>query len=250
MITPQEYVDRFGRNMPKEMWVHGLDLLQHCMQGDISKTFFKDRNDHKEMLWEVQSELEKHSQVEKENLNKVLEDGLRSQNKWRKFDDFSGDLEIDRYLADKSGNSPLFNNYKKDKKFKPAMNILLDMEIPYCERGGPEMIKRHKEIYELTVQAWNEGRPCRVIACGRFEISEQPKYITLFVVLKDFSEPIFSGIWGAFKTNSSTNSFLNVAMDYWIGTSHWGNGCSMDMRASEYFQENEVKIVKAKRIHP
>lgn len=249
MITPQEYVDRFNDKPPDTMWVHGLDLLQHCLQGDRTKTFWRDTKHHKKYLWEVQEELERHSNVEKENLNKVLEDGLRQQTKWKRVDDYSGDLDIDMYLGDRSGDSPMFNSYTKEKRFRPAMNILMDCEIPWGERGGSEMIRRHKRVYELTVQAVNEGRPCRVIAASRFQIDEMPR-MTLFIVVKDFSEPIFSGIWGAFKTNASTNSFLNVIMDYWIGTSDFGNGSAVGFSASEYFTENEVTIVDAKRITP
>jgi hypothetical protein len=248
MLTPKEYLDRFqGKALPKVVWMNGLELVEHVMAGDWKQTIHGDPNAHREHLYEVQSEMEAHAK-DPDKLEEIMREGLQKKNRWKRFDDYSGDLDLDRYMQTRVGMNPVFDNFSKVKTHRPAMNILLDVAIPWMERGDRDMKARHEEVYKLTVQCQNENRPCRVIAANCISIPEAPRNIVFFTIIKDFRDPIFKGIWGAYKTNTAANSMLNVLADYFIGTSSSCNGCSEDINVLDHFQEGEVVLVKSKRL--
>ena len=250
MLTPAEYLRRFDAP-PRTIWVHGLELLAHILRGDATQTFYRDPDHERRYLLELQEAMEASCAPQNDQLNRVMEGGLRRHRRWRRFDDYTGDLDVGRYISWRPGDDPrLFNNYENCRRLLPSMNILLDMAIPYVERGLGEMAQRHQEVYELALQAANENRPCRVVACWSVKIRELREPLNLFVVVKDFGDPLFGGIWGALRTNATTNSLLNAIMDYFIGTSSGGNGHSTTLTASEHFTDGEVRIVRAKRIVP
>jgi len=248
MMTCREYLDYF-KSPPEEIHVHGLDLLSHCLQGDTTQTWYKDNFPQKGMLHELQEEMEKHCQ--EDSLNRVLEDTLTQKDKWIRFDSVDGELDVDRFIENQNnGNfdTPMFDEYRKEKRPKPAMTLIMDCAIPFGERPYNDMARRHKEVYTLAVQAFMEGRPCRVIACWGVRYREDPKQRRFFITIKDFNEPIFSGMWGAFKTNRSTNSFLNVMMDYFIGTAQGSNGTPTDWRITEFIPREECELIDPKRL--
>lgn len=249
MMTCSEYLELFDR-APEEIHVHGLDLLNHCLQGDTEKTWYKDRDPQKRMMYELQEEMEKHAQ--NDELNKVLEDKLTQKDKWIRFDSIDGELDVDRFIENQNNGNfdiPMFDEYRKEKRPKPAMTLILDCAIPYMERSRPDMAKRHREVYTLAVQAFMEGRPCRVIAVFAVRYREDTKARRIFITIKDFNEPIFSGMWGAFKSNRATNSFLNVIMDYFIGTHSSGNGTPEDTQITNYIPREECELIDPKRLY-
>lgn len=249
MMTCKEYLENFVERPPEEIHVHGLDLLAHCLQGDVEQTWYKDRYPNKELLFELQDEMERHAH--EDELNKILEDKLTQKEKWVRFDSTDGDLDVDRFIENKNNGNfdvPMFDEYRKKKRPKPAMTLILDCAIPYGERSSKDMAKRHREVYTMAVQAFMEGRPCRVVAVWGVRYREDVKSRKFYITIKDFNEPIFSGMWGAFKTNASTNSLLNVIMDYFIGTHSGGNGTPIDMSISKYVTREECELIMPKRL--
>jgi hypothetical protein len=248
MMTCREYLDLFPGKPPEEMHVHGLDILQHILKGDTDDTFYKAKNDHKKYLFELQEELAKHS--DPEELNKVLADNMSKKDKWTRYDSTEGDLDVQRFINNKGNGDigPVFDDYQKIRKPKPAMTLILDCAIPHSERSLNEMKERHREVFTMAVQAFQEGRPCRIIALWCCDYEEEHVHRKFFVTIKDFNDPIFSGIWGAFKTNRSTNSFLNVMMDYFIGSEDSGNGSPSSLNVSRHMPEQEFTLIDPKRL--
>ena len=192
--------------------------------------------------------MEKHS--DPDELNKVLEDNLTKKDKWVRYDSTEGDLDVERFLSeDKTGAiGPVFDDYQKTKRPKPAMTIIMDVAIPHRERSLPDMTKRHKEVFTIATQAFMEGRPCRIIALWSVDYDDVAMARKFFITIKDFNEPIFSGIWGAFKNNKSTNNFLNVMMDYFVGAYDYCNGRPSTLHVSEYMMEQEYTLIDPKRL--
>ena len=248
MMTCREYLDLFPDKPPEEIHVHGLDLLNHILKGDPDDTFYKAQNDQKKYLWELQEELAKHS--DPEELNKVLSDNMTHKDKWTRYDSTEGDLDVERFINNQGNGDigPVFDDYRKVRKPKPAMTLIMDCAIPHIERSLPAMTARHKEIFTKAVQAFHEGRPCRIIALWTCRYEEEYKTRKFFITIKDFNDPIFSGIWGAFKTNRSTNSLLNVMMDYFVGSKDCGNGVPSNLKVTEYMPEQEFTLIDPKRL--
>ncbi len=96
-----------------------------------------------------------------------------------------------------------------------------------------------------------EDIPCRVICALGISIPERygQDPLKIYSVIKDYSDPIFPGIWGAIRNNADTNSFVNVIMDFMVGTRCGGNGTPTEIRVKEDFPEDEeVIILDAKRV--
>lgn len=249
MLTCREYLELFPDRPPEEIHVHGLDLLQHCLRGDVKETWYKDRSDKKTHLYELQEELEKHT--DNDELNNVLNDVLTQKPKWTRYDSEDGDLDIDRYIQTKDNpdGALIYDGFRKEMKPKPAMTLILDCAIPYMERSLGDMAHRHKLVYTLATQAYMEGRPCRVIATWGVKYTEESLARVFFITIKDFSEPMFSGMWGAFKNNRTTNCLLNVIMDYFIGTDDYGNGRPVDIGITQYIPRLECELIDPKRLY-
>ena len=247
MLTCKEYLEMFSKNPPAEIHVNGLDLLSHTLQGDMEQSWYKDPNGMRKHLFDLQEQMEEHS--DPALLDQVLIDNLTQKRKWIRYDSEDGDLDIERFLQNRNNDTLMFDNYWKENKLKPSMTLILDIAIPYGERRHATMESRHKKIYTMAVQAFQEGRPCRIIAlwgCAYPEISGATLF---FITIKDFNDPIFSGIWGAFKTNRSTNCFLNVVMDYFIGTGCAGNGSPIDITVTKFIPREEFELIDPKRLH-
>lgn len=247
MLTCEEYLDIFPDKPPEEIHVHGLDLLNHILQADQQQSWYKSNSPVKRHLLDLMEELEQHA--EHDELDQVLEDNLTQKDKWTRFDSEEGDIDVERFLEASGDHEHLvFDDYKKQKKPKTAMTLVMDCAIPYVERSLPDMAKRHKEVYTLAVQAYMEGRPCRVIAVFKVKYTEDERARVIFITIKDFSEPIFSGMWGAFTSNKSTNCLLNGIMDYFIGTHDYGNGSPRDCAITKFIPREECELIDPKRL--
>ena len=103
----------------------------------------------------------------------------------------------------------------------------------------------HQKAYGIALRAEADGVPCRVIAIHGLEIPEFTGVnAERWMIIKDFNDPIFPGIWGAFKNNATTNTFNNVCEDYLYGTSCPGNGGVRPVDVSKDFADEEVIILE------
>lgn len=244
-MTPEEHVAEFKRTkkMPHQLWCHCLDVMKYCLVGDKNKarTFYGGVADDSSDRHLVA--LSRGLDGKPKELNEFLsasENSLVPVKMWRRFDAEYGDLIIERYL---DGDERPFDDHRKVFVPKPALTLIFDMSANSCDRGGKEMAERHEFVYKHAVQANRDGRPCRVVAVTRIEMSEGEERFAF--ILKDYDDPIFPAIWAPFETNGNTNNFLNVVQDFFIGTRDWGNGRCVGYNVAEDFEgDGEVILVK------
>ena len=240
MITPEEYIER----KPKKFFMHILDLCPHILKGDYKLTAYKDSNPSQSAFRDFRRAMAE--KVDLDNLTEIYEEKYRKSWKWDAIKSDGGDLIIENYIA---REELCFEEWIKKEDKKPALTILMDASIPANERSGKSLKIRHEKIYKITAEAEGEGRPCRVIACLGVDIPEiQGDMMTAYFIIKDYDDPIFSGIWSALKDNRTGNDFANVVMDFLVGTKADGNGVPDIIYIGDDFEEDEVVIIKADRI--
>jgi hypothetical protein len=243
MLTPQDYI----REKPELIWMHGLDALKHCLKGDISQTAYKDKKPQAHHLGLLKEELGIHK-----NWDATFEE-VKETTFIRDFEIVEtpsdvGELDIDAYI---NHDELLFEECIKveQEDSSEAITIIMDMGIAGSERDGSEMVERHKKTYELCLKAEADDVPIRVIGAAKLLSDRPKKVIKIYLVIKDYEDPIFPAIWGAFKTNKSTNDFMNVFMDYMVGIHDSGNGAPVDLRVTDDIWEDEIILINPKRIH-
>lgn len=226
-------------------WIHSVDLLKHVLVGDRQNTMFNANtcSDANTCLNELRSELENHRK--KDNFANIMESSyIKKKKRVKEVFCEEGELDVDRYLD----NSPTpFVYYPYKKYYYPQETIVMDATIPHAHRGQNYMEERHEEIYKIACTSESEGRPCRVIAVDATKIPEfKDKPIIIFNVIKDFEDPIFPAIWGALKTNKSTNSLGVVIAAFFFGTKAPNCGRVVDIFIDDYIPRKELTLIKPK----
>jgi hypothetical protein len=240
MYTPEEHIQEYKRTrqFPVVLWCHALDVLKHCLTGDTNNTFFRDPHASDHNLAALSRRLDGLPK-ESESLMEARFNCETQERKWRRFDCEYGDLVTERLL---DGDERPFDDYRKVNIPKPATTLIIDMSVNSCDRGGNQMAERHKQVYNYAVKANQEGRACRVVAVAKINQSENTEKLAF--VLKDYDDPIFPAIWAALESNASTNDFLNVVQDYFIGTKSAGNGSCVSYNVFEDFSDSEVILIE------
>lgn len=245
LLSPKEWLQKDPTTFDG-VWMYGLDILDHCLQEETFDTFWKcsevSRN-HARTIRKAMQNREDDPVIYEEIEQNSYIPGL----KYKEVFDTEGEVDIDQYLG---GDDRCFRNFHKLESDSGAINLVLDMSIASSERFKSSMLKRHKRCYEIAFNAEAEGRPCRVIAAftisfpeidtGDGHWSTPKKAITNLIVVKDFTDPIFPGIWGALETNETTNSFVNLICDYFYGTADMGNGYLKDCFIRNYIFDDEI----------
>jgi len=223
MLTVQELFEYFAETgkVPNPLWLHALDVLKHVLKGDHRKTLFQDDSPCETYLNELRSYLDGKPK-EVDSFLDAKHNAFVQERRWRRFDSESGDLIIERHL---DGERRPFDDYRKKYVDKPALTLVMDVSVPWENRGGSQIAERHKQIYNFACLANKEGRPCRVVGAERRKHPERAiEDLRTLTVLKDYDDPIFPAIWAAFENNRLANSYANVTADYLIGTEAAGNG--------------------------
>lgn len=237
MVTAEEYIKR-----PTPLiWMHALDILRHVLKGDTEQTAFKDNiSPNRTCLQELRKDLEEHLKYDPGFDELVERTNFRAKRRVPMWDD-SGDLEVGAYI---DREELCFTDYPKvDRPDTNGITITFDMFVAWKDRDGDYMIERHRKAYELAVQAEAEGVPCRVIGVVTSKIPEFSETCRCFAVIKDFNDPIFPGIWGALKTNRTTNNFINTIADFLVGTRQCGNWYPTPTFMEREFAEDEVIVL-------
>ncbi len=243
MLTPKEYIAN-GIPDNHEIWLNGLDIITHCLQKDTSKTFFKNRpSSHTWDNW--QQAMSDRAQAD-DNFQDIYDNAYQPKQEPRTMQSESGDFVIDYYL-DKE--ELMFEEHEDQYMQGDAVSVVIDICLPYMDRDKSYMIKRHQDVYDIIAQCDSDNRPIQVVGAFEIGVPELKKHLKIFVMIKDYTDSIFPSIWGTLKTNESTNDFLNVMMDYFIGTRSGTNGkCKTMKQAENYFPMNEELIIYGKRI--
>lgn len=264
MLTPQEYIDI----KPRVAWLYGLEVLHHILQGDIKQTAYLDPSPARGYLDALRAEMEAHKV--QDDFDSIIEEKYKTEYRVKPLDSEMGELDVDRFLG---SNPRCFNEYDKHAEPKAGITIAFEYTMEYAGRTGSEMLTTHKECYAIAAECEGNQIPCRVIACGciqipeirpsmemprgsrfkqredyhkaykKYEELERLSYLRSYIVVKDYQDPIFPGIWGAFKNNKASNDFTNVFMDYLVGTSDMGNGTLRKFDIQEDIEADEIQLI-------
>lgn len=264
MLSCEEYI----YIKPKVAWLYGLDVLHHVLRGDIKQTAYGDHCPARGYLDALRAEMESHKV--QDDFSSIIEEKYKTEYRVKPLDSEIGELDVDRYL---DTNPRCFNEYHKYAEPKAGITIAFEYSMEYGARMGSEMLTTHKECYAIAAECEGNQVPCRVIACGCIQIPElRPKkdrprsadykkssdyheaykkwdaveksmYLRSYIIVKDYQDPIFPGIWGAFKDNKSSNDFTNVFMDYLVGTRDGGNGTLRTFDIQGDIEADEIQLI-------
>lgn len=216
MITVSEYI---ARKMPPRSFLAMPDVVSHILKHDTRQTVFK-CHDVIDSCFDGFVKSLKTPPETPQIFNSCLE-AYSPRRRHKELDADAGNLDIDRYLNhDPRPFSDVFTIYEQ----RPARTILIDSCISSSERDDDHTTDQHKAVYMEALKAEAEGTPLRVIACRTSQIDELTAPYTVYIILKDWTDPIFPNIWGALKTSETTNDFGNCFQDYITGSHNSTNG--------------------------
>lgn len=207
--------------------LHMADIMEVMLRYDISKSAFRGRKKPSREYYNEMVQAIDSYRMDRDAYDRIVEEAM-SKPRVRMIDhmDTDGDdVDVDAYASQLDEPRPkCFNVRVASRKVrKSALTLVADFAIPYGHRTATYTQKIHKEAYQIALQAEMEGRPCRVVLFSPVNYPELPDYRGIYVV-KDWHEPIFPALWGAFQSNLIGNSALNVLSEIIIGTRCRGNG--------------------------
>jgi len=241
MQTPQEYVEQ----KPLVMFVHALEAVEYCLQGGDTRTAYPSPNRAWTFFYALKTAMERGAAEPPEEFGEIEQQVFNPRKRTREVDSENGEINIDRYL---NRERLCFDEPVKIPQDAPSVSIVLDMAIPWGERESQDMAARHKEVYRLALEAEANQIPCRVIAAVGMSIPERRDNLRCYLVVKDYDDPIFQGIWGALATNATTNDFVNVLMDFLIGTRADGNGRPTMIDVAQDIDDDEIILIQPRRL--
>lgn len=244
MITCQEFLQT-GLPRDNSIWLHCLDVVEHCLKGDIEQTLWRHPDPSWRLFEEWRQDMLNRSEWDGE-FQHISDNAYIPVKKWTREEDFTGEFNVDMHLANLENlQAPRFDQYNKRLKEKPAVTVVYSANVNYGQRQATFMVERHQKVYEIASQCESERRPCRVVAVENTQLTEiKNDTMKIWYVIKDYMDPIFPAIWGSFVDNRATNSFLNVTADFLTGTHSWGNGQAVPLnKARRFFPEDEELII-------
>ena len=239
MITAQEYV----KDRPTIGFLHALDVLDYCLKDNPQNpSTYGHPNESQDdgRRIDMRELLKREREIKDVEFSDLQDKIMAPKPKTTIVDSETGEIDVDRYLA---GDRLCFDEPVKIPQDVSSMSLILDMSISWIERDLKDMIARHRETYRLALHAENNRIPCRVIAAVCIKIPERQVPLRLYLVVKDYDDPIFPGIWGAFETNATTNDFLNIVLDYLVGTRAKGNGKIYRMNVDGEIDDDTVIVL-------
>lgn len=245
MITPAEYI----KNPNPEnatAWLYMPEVMEHIFLGNTKKTAFKhDYEFHHHFLADLKTDMGRP--LVNEGFNGQFTEHFIPKKKHREVISDIGELNIDRYLANERN---CFDEVRTLPAERSAKTIILDAGIAAGERDGREIAERHRKIYAMAAAAEGNNEPLRVIAVFCMKTDEFPVDIRFFIIIKDYDDPIFPGIWSAFKDNESANDLLNCFMRFVVGTIRTNNGYPINCPISkkDFGEDEEVILIDCKKV--
>jgi len=244
MLTPSEYLkESFPEN--NTLWLSGMDIIRHCLQKDVKQTFFNDNSPHTN-YWDAFSEAMQDRAQAEDNFQEIYDNTYQPKQKPLIIQDDSGILDVSAFIAKEELCFESEINFIDNTD---AVSVIMDMFIPFRDSEETYMVTRHQKVYDLIAQCDAENRPIQVVGALSLEIPELSEPFKCFIIIKDYSDPIFPTLWGVLKNNKTANNFLNVIMDFFIGTRDEGNGTLKEINnAEQYFADHENLIIFGEKI--
>ena len=244
MLTCKEYIE----DKPVDKVVlHCMDLTRHILKRDVTQTAYKDPSPASSFIEELTNAMDAETDLKAYESAKNLR---HKRPKLKRKHARHGSLHVGRHL---NGSRRPFSTPYKPHVEKTGKTIFFDIAIPYCERSGKEVEERFKKIYADALYCASQGIPCRVITCTNWLFEEvsggKRDGLYFYIVIKDYMDPIFPGMWNALRTNALCNTYINVVADFLVGmkTGSHGRDGTLDV-AKDFSEQGELVIMDAKRV--
>ena len=246
MLTVQEFIrDKKTGYLRADIGVkvfhmHALEVAQHVLRADENATRYGKPQAQKEPERHVEGlRIGMELRPSPAEFQKYVDNTARVGRKWSSQIGDNGDIDIDRYI---NRDQLPFDEAVRVRRDKPARFILLDAGVNWHDREKSYMEERHKKIYAEVLQCEAENTPCKVIAALQCAFPESNYPYRWYLTVKDWTDPIFPGIWGAYSNNRSTNHFTNMIMMFLVGTHTSGNGRTCTFTADDFEGEDILAI--------
>lgn len=256
LLKPKEFIAEFQKadNKTKAkmltVWVYLEDMLQLVLESKAEESIYKNNRPEERLLEALRSKYEnalKDPLPKGNHFDETFEDHYIPQIRHREVYSDMGEIDIDRYLEK---HPKMFSEVITIEHERRAKTVIFEMGVNWNERYREDVAERFKKIYALASQAEGNGEPLRVIAAFGHNIREldpiapNAPYFRFFMVIKDYDDPIFPGIWGILRNNTSANYFINGIADFWEGTHEIVNGRVVKFSISaKDFPEDEIIVI-------
>lgn len=236
MQTVQSWIDNPHAG---DVWFHGADLLEHLERYDVEHAAFSHKSDfdrsRQSRFVEQVSAYQPEAVADFESIREQAAERPRRRNRSRISED-GDDLDVDAYIdaLDSGRRDVWIEDVVLVERRADAVEIVFDATVPWSSRRADWMRRRQAEAYKLALQCEQNGTPCRVVAvyANKFRRDELGgKAVVFHIVVKDYAEPIFPTLWGAFTDNATCNDMLNLVAETVVGTGLGGNGNCVRFKA-------------------
>ena len=257
METVQNWIDS-GEGRPLVAWFHGLDVLAHCLKADFDNSAWGAQNEslrewtRKGCLASLRAWIEGYSEKRLPGYDDIAREVYsRPRKRSRDVLGFEGDmLDVDAYVAARAeggdiNESPIWTDEARvtDRK-KMALSLVFGGEVPWSERKKTYMAERQRTAYQICLRCEQEKRPVRVVAAYASTFSEtKGKPLVFYVVVKDWNDPVFPALWGAYQDNAVSNDFSAVQSYALAGTSDASAGSPVRYNIAPDFIGEEVQLL-------
>ena len=256
METIQNWIDS-GPDRPLKAWFHGLDVLAHCLKADFDNSAWgcpeetlRERT-REGSLSSLRAWIEGYSEKRLPGFDDIAREVYsRPRKRSRDILGFEGDaLDVDAYVSARAEGEDLNEvpvwtdeNRVTDRR-KMALSLVFGGEVPWVERKKTYMRDRQRQAYQICLQCEQERRPVRVVAAYASKFSEAAQPIVFYVVVKDWNDPVFPALWGAYQDNAVSNDFSAVQSFAIVGTKDIRAGSPVRYNIAPDFVGEEVQLL-------
>jgi hypothetical protein len=231
-----------------EVWLHGLDVLGVVLRAD-AKGCSRPRGGEnqprdKEHLEDLRDAIDQYQRDAR--LDQAVADCFsRPRRRSRTILAQDGDdISVEGYIE--GDVRRLFERpVREEARRKAAVSIVIDGNCSAADRHLNYMESRQAQAYALVMQCERDGRPCRVVVRKESQYSDRPELgmVSWHFVAKDWDEPMFPALWGAFKNNPTTNDFWNCICAFIVGGAPDGNGHVRNYNLDSLPADEEIIVV-------
>ena len=246
LLSPKEYITR---GIPAKVWFYMPEVIDHIMTHTMKDSAFggNGRTERVKYHQEVLREEMAKGTHDAADLDKAAESFERKKTH-RERDSDSGTFDVERYL---NGDETPFTDVFTETSAKTSETIIMEMGANCEDRHDTETYrKRHRKAYAEMLRAESLGIPVRVIACMSHTYSEFETARIHYIILKDYTDPIFPEIWGCLRSGATANSASNLVSYTMVGPHDIGNGHQAHFNIDEDFREDEdLVMIDPVRVH-
>lgn len=261
MNSVKEYISKgeqlpVGRVHREALEVKAVDIMKHVLDRNAKSRFGLATEG--QILTANNRIAEAVGESEKIDTKKLYRDKLKSfslpANKFQtRLDEEGEEFDVEAFLEEggPTGYRPgekIFRANTKAERRKEGVLMLIPLAVPGREAGSSYMKRVHEHAYSVAIECESKGEPCKILGVLsiKYKIRKKTYILDTSIVIKDWEDPIFPGIWGLIMSNEASN-ILCFAMSYkLVGTSEDGAGGCLVYKGVPKAYEGIQNVVRVK----